>query len=83
MKRIVAVVAACVLACVAFGREITGKVTRVGDGGQTGRDRNHAGTSMYCVAPVKPAFAVLPPLLSGLLDLASDENATCPPVAKV
>lgn len=32
MKRIVAVVAACVLACAAFGREITGKVTRVSDG---------------------------------------------------
>ena len=32
MKRIVASVAACVLALAAFGREITGKVTRVSDG---------------------------------------------------
>ena len=32
MKLIVAIVAACVLALAAFGREITGKVTRVSDG---------------------------------------------------
>jgi endonuclease YncB( thermonuclease family) len=32
MKRVIAVVAACVLALAAFGKEITGKVTRVSDG---------------------------------------------------